>query len=34
MNSKKDCTGNYSLLRVTELLMPLGSEKFISDGDV
>ena len=33
-NSKKNCTGNDSLLRVTELLMPLGSEKLISDGNV
>ena len=31
---QKNCTGNDSLLRVTDLLMSLDSEKFISDGDV
>ena len=31
---QKNFTGNDSFLRVTELLMPLASEKLISDGDV
>ena len=33
-NNAKNQIGNDSLLRVTELLMPLGPEKFISNGGV